>query len=48
MGQERLLERSLFSNYSKNSRPAVNGNDTLDVGIFFILAKVEQLVSDVL
>ena len=48
MGQEGILEKSVFDNYSKNSRPVVNHTDTVDVGISFMLAKIEKLVSAVL
>ena len=45
LGQEGLIEKSVIANYSKNSRPVVGGNETINVGMMFVLTKIEKLVS---
>ena len=46
-GQEVIIEKAIFANYSKNSRPVKFASDVVEVGIQFMLAKIERLVSGV-
>ena len=46
-GWEEYLERQLFANYSSNSRPVVDGYDTVKVGMTFMLNEIEELVSSI-
>ena len=45
LGQEGLIEKSVFANYIRNIRPVVSGNDTVHVRMAFILGKIEKLES---
>ena len=48
LNSEGILEKALFTNYSKNVRPVSDYHEQLEVHLTYNLGKIEQLVSDFL
>ena len=44
-GEEALIAEAIFADYSKHSRPVGYGDEVINVGIQFLLAKIEKSVS---
>ena len=48
LNSEGILEKAIFTNYSKNVRPVSDYHEQLEVHLTYNLGKIEQLVSGVL